>query len=388
MKALSITLGATVLACNSGPGPCQTNQFAGHIASPFAANKPYQGSTPSSWQNPPPSVWTSPQISTPATPRPPNPSLAGRSPSEQLQITKCRSGQSCEKCRQLNCFWDSTARVTNRCIALGLESTHIPVEAGQASNLGYCPTSGQQGHVGVNWLAIESSGAAVPNLEGMSDAQVQQWLSSIPNYAPDSTGANYPAGEAFSQLLPTAAKAYAEGKIPTTTPWIAFFDSLSTHSSTVGSSAGYGSGYGYDTYFDSYSYDVPSVDYYGSSSFGGTASFGNAWDSSFSSPTAFGSVYPSTTAFSASLSTIPSGLPIGSQFPSFPQPLPSFPQPMGAPLGLGSTYSLQSSIYGAPLPFAPMGFGPSFPLSQPIGSPLPAQPVGFGQPLLPSWSGF
>jgi hypothetical protein len=194
--------------------------------------------------------------------------LAGRSPSEQLQITKCRSAQSCEKCRQLNCFWDSTGRITSRCIALGLESSNIPVEAGQASNLGYCPTSGQPGYLGVNWLAIENSGAAVPNLEGMSDSNVQQWLSSIPNYDPDATDANYPAGDAFKELLPTAAKAYAEGKIPSTTPWISFFDALNDV-------------YSYDAYsYDGgYSYDLPSSDFGdfgGYSNFGGSLGFGGA----------------------------------------------------------------------------------------------------------------
>lgn len=385
MKALSIALGAGVLACNSGPGPCaQTGQFVGQPVSPFAANKPWQGSTPSSWQNSPPSVWTSPQgqPATPALPRPPNPSLAGRSPSEQLQITKCRSAQSCEKCRQLNCYWDSTAKITNRCIALGLEST-IPVEAGQASNLGYCPANGQQGYVGVNWLAIEKSGAAVPNLEGMSDANVQQWLSSIPNYDPDATGANYPAGDAFKDLLPTAAKAYSEGKIPSTTPWISFFDSLSA-------------GYSYDGYLEgSYSYDVPSSDYYGgpylgASGFGGTSNFGS-WDSSYPSfAPSFGGAYPTTTALGSTISP-QGGLPLASQL-YVPQSLPSFPQPLGSPLGLGSTLPGQPIGFGAPLPMQPIGTFPTQPIgfgpSQPIGSAFSPQPLGFGQPALSSWSGF
>lgn len=245
----------------------------------FSANKPWQassqnvqGSVPSSWQNSPSSVWTPTQPSQQGQTqvqgqdsRPVNPSLAGRKPGEQLQITKCRSAQSCEKCRQLNCYWDSTGRIVSRCIALGLESSNIPVEAGQASNLGYCPTQGQQGFLGVNWLAIENSGAAVPNLEGMSDASIQQWLSSIPNYNPDATDSNYPAGTAFRDLLPTAASAYASGKIPSTTPWISFFDSLSQGYT-------YDGGYSYD----SYSYDslTPSL---GAPNFAGSIpSFGSS----------------------------------------------------------------------------------------------------------------
>lgn len=282
------SFGTTSFAGGNFAGQGQLLDISYSTGSPFSANKPWQnsrqssqrnsqqGSVPSNWQNSPSSVWTSTtqsqtqqqvqtQAQIPATPRPVNPSLAGRKPSEQLQITKCRSAQSCEKCRQLNCYWDSTGRITSRCIALGLEASNIPVEAGQASNLGYCPTNGQQGFLGVNWLAIENSGAAVPNLEGMSDTAVQQWLSSIPNYNPDSTDSNYPAGTAFQELLPTAGKAYADGKIPTTTPWISFFDSLS-------------SGYSYDGYsYDGYSYDSPTYDnsypsFAGSSNFGGISS--------------------------------------------------------------------------------------------------------------------
>jgi hypothetical protein len=127
--------------------------------------------------------------------------------------------------------------------------------------------------MGVNWLAIENSGAAVPNLEGMSDSSVQQWLSSISNYDPDATDSNYPAGTAFKELLPTAAKAYSEGKIPSTTPWISFFDSLG--------------GYSYDGYYDSYSYDLPQSTSFGVSAFG---SFGNvpSQDSFGRAPSLFG----------------------------------------------------------------------------------------------------
>lgn len=414
MKALSITFGAAVLACNSGPcsktsfGVGQAPNFGGQVSnSPFSSNKPWQNvaSTPSKWQNSPSSVWTpsqpqQPQQRTPATPRPPNPSLAGRSPSEQLQITKCRSGQSCEKCRQLNCFWDITAKVTSRCVALGLESTQIPIEAGEASNLGYCPTTGQQGYVGVNWLAIENSGAAVPNLEGMSDANIQQWLSSIPDYDPDATDVNYPAGDAFKELLPTAAKAYADGKIPSTTPWISFFDSLSSGFSSGASSYGsLSSPYSYDTsytYDTSYSYDLPSSDYYGGT-FGASSGFasgaGSFSDSSFSSQT-MGS-YPSTSFSPAPVSCCghansifpalqPTHYPPvgGSAFPpqlgsSFTPPL-NFPPLPNAPLDFGSSFG-----FGAPLPTQPLAFGTPL-SSQPLGfGGAFGQPIGFGAP----WSG-
>jgi len=198
-------------------------------------SKPWQNSQfdgpPSPWQNSPSSVWTPSHSGNQHydnNPAPMNPALAGRPPSEQLQITKCRSGQSCEKCRQLNCYWDNTAKILNRCIALGLEQTQIPIEKGQAQNLGSCPAPGTQGSLGVNWLAIEalSPQSNMPNLDTMSDSDVQRWLSSLPYYNPDATEVNYPAGNAFRELLPTAASQYANGKIPSTTPWVSFFDGL------------------------------------------------------------------------------------------------------------------------------------------------------------------
>lgn len=407
MKALSITFGVSVLAC--GNQPCGTSNVYSSGPSLFSSNKPWQASTPSNWQNSPSSVWTQSTQSTqttqntPAptssTPRP-NPSLAGRSPSEQLQLTKCRSAQSCEKCRQLNCYWDSSAKITNRCIALGLESAQVPVEAGEASNLGYCPTSGQQGYLGVNWLAIENSGAAVPNLDGMSDANVQKWLSSIPNYNPDATDSNYPAGAAFKALLPTAAKAYAAGTIPSTTPWVSFFDSYlgggynydndsngGYNSLSDGSNSGYinANGYNYD---NSYNYDASSNSFGGSlnsNGFNGFASSSNNFGMFGSNSNGFGS---SSTNFGGNLDmgSIGSSYSYGGGFPTsgFSGSLPSVPS---APLCCGGSFGGISSTSSLGFPSISSGFNsipqpasslPMFPMYA-AGSPLPTTPLG-GQP--------
>jgi len=280
------------------------------------------------------------------------------------------------------------------------------VEAGQASNLGYCPTSGQQGFVGVNWLAIENLGAAVPNLEGMSDTNVQQWLSSIPNYNPDATDANYPAGDAFKELLPTAAKAYADGKIPSTTPWISFFDSLN-------------GGYSYE-YLDGYTYDLPSTDYssigrlvssdYGTGFLG--ASTSDAWDQpypstsfggAFPATTSFSGPFPATTSFSGSFPAatsfygpFPAATSFSGSFPtatSFSGSLSSVPSCCGHANSLGLGAQFDSQYSNSPLPHtlpAPLGsFYPSFgaPLSQPIGTTLLSPSSGFGAPF-PSQQSF
>lgn len=355
-------------------------QLLGVSYSPY--NKPGQsgswqkGAGGSQWDSPAASVWTPVQAPTSAPaqavatgagkPRPPNPALSGRSPSEQLQITKCRSAQSCEKCRQLNCYWDVKSKVTNRCIALGLESTQIPVEAGQAANLGYCPTSGQQGYVGVNWLAIENSGAAVPNLDSMSDVDVQKWLSTVPNYNPDSTDSNYPAGTAFQELLPTASSAYAAGKIPSTTPWVSFFDSNLN-----------GGAYNYDGYYDAgYSYDLPSGHFSGGAFSSGSTGWGDVSGNQFygGSTTSFNSGFPASSGFSSmgnfggstsfsgatgSFGGFAAGGVTSTGFPSSYSSMPASLPASFAPASTGSFSSL-SGVYPSTGSFNTMSAG-SFP---------------------------
>lgn len=326
-------------------------------------------------------------------PRPPNPALSGRSPSEQLQITKCRSAQSCEKCRQLNCYWDVNSKVTNRCIALGLESTQIPVEAGQASNLGYCPTQGQQGFVGVNWLAIENSGASVPNLEGMSDVDVQKWLSTVPGYNPDSTDSNYPAGTAFRELLPTAGSAYAAGKIPSTTPWVSFFDSNLN-----------GGAYNYDGYYDSgYSYDVgqfnagglPSGQFSGSftGSFSGSTGWNDMSTGGFYDASNFNSGLPTLPASSGFSSIGSIGSPsFGGSFggftsTGFPSTTTGFPASTGFPSATGFP-----SVSGFPTTTTTTGFGSTVGFGSTIGPysslPVSGMPLSSGFNSIPSMSSF
>jgi len=94
-------------------------------------------------------------------------------------------------------------------------------------------------------------GTQVPNLVGMSDSSVQQWISSLSNYNPDATSVNYPAGTAFQSLLPTAASAYNAGKIPSTTPWVSFWDNLNGYGNYDGSDDAEG-GYYYDGSYTTY----------------------------------------------------------------------------------------------------------------------------------------
>jgi len=301
----------------------------------------------SQWVNSPNSVWTTPDSSSTNSntgSRPPSQTLAGRSPSEQLQITKCRSGQSCDKCRQLNCFWDATAKITNRCIALGLESssTSPSVDQGTASNLAQCPVTGQAGSIGVNWLAIEASGAQVPRLDGMSDSAIQGWLSGLPNYRPDASDVNYPAGSAFRELLPNAATAANAGQIPSATPWVSFWDALN-------------GGYGYDdSGYSGYDSGYPSGGYPGAYPSGG---YPGAYPSG-GYPGAYpSSGYPGAYPSGGYPGAYPSG-GYGGMYPQYPYdngfggpinaPMP-IPVPVAAPLNQNFGTPLNSP-YPAPLP--------------------------------------
>jgi len=164
--------------------------------------------------------------------------------------------------------------------------------------------------MGVNWVAIETLGVQVPRLDGMTDADVYNWISSLPNYQPDSPDVNYPAGAIFRELLPSAAGAYYSGQIPSTTPWM---DNLA---------------YGYD----SYQYDEG----YGASKYG--AGYGASGYGASNYGAYPGAGYPTYSSYPAGYSTYGAAPYSGVPPVGYPSPTTNvgYPSPITNVPGIGS----------------------------------------------------